>query len=118
MPTVREAGRSRDELAQHASERRGTERCAPCLYQALVERAGAWRRSRCKGDARQQRSTIRAQLAAYREPTAIVKLEYFEIVDPETMQPVDDVDRSGPRCRCDVGRKDAVDRQRSREAET
>ncbi len=86
VPTVRES----DGLALSSRNRLlgPDERAlAPSLYQALVEA----RTQIARGNRRA--SDIRRAAAACIPPNPLLRLEYFEIVDPATMQPVEEVAR-------------------------
>ncbi len=87
VPTVRET----DGLAMSSRNTRLSaeeRRLAPSLYHALVEA-----RDQISGGERSV-TVIRANAVARIPATDGVKLEYFEVVDPETMQLMDDV--TGP----------------------
>jgi pantoate--beta-alanine ligase len=82
VPTVRES----DGLAMSSRNRRlnQTERCfAPCLYQALLEA----RASIAGGERIAEAIKEHATLALRSVPG--IRLEYFDLVDPETVQPVE-----------------------------
>lgn len=87
VPTVREA----DGLAMSSRNRHmsaGERPLAVCLHQALLE---ASRRIR---SGERSAASIRQAAAATIPQSETLTLEYLEIVDPATMQPVDEVDRS------------------------
>ncbi len=86
VPTVRES----DGLALSSRNRLlgPDERVlAPSLYQALVEARAQI------GCGNRRASDIRGAATACIPPNPLVRLEYFEIVDPATMQPVEEVAR-------------------------
>lgn len=87
VPTVREA----DGLAMSSRNRHlsaGERRLAVCLYQSLLE-------ARRRISSGEKRSAAIVQAAAAVIPNSDgLKLEYLEIVDPSTMQPVDEI--NGP----------------------
>ena len=98
IPTVREAdGLAMSSRNRHLSAEE--RRLAPSLYEALDD---ARRRIMAgERDGRAIREAAAAQIPQSDQHvvsgfsrTLTVKLEYLEIVDPATMQPVDDVDRS------------------------
>jgi pantoate--beta-alanine ligase len=89
VPTVREA----DGLAMSSRNRHlsGDERrLAVCLYRALMEA-----RRRIAGGERSPSAITQAAAATIPSPDALtpvtLKLEYLEIVDPKTMQPVHEI---------------------------
>lgn len=87
VPTVREA----DGLAMSSRNRHlsvDERRIAPCLHEALEEARG------CIVNGERNAASVRAAAAARIHDVANVKLEYLEIVDPRTMQPVDAI--AGP----------------------
>ncbi|MEO5739685.1 MAG: pantoate--beta-alanine ligase [Vicinamibacterales bacterium] len=87
VPTVREA----DGLAMSSRNRHlspDERRLAGSLYQALLEA------SRRMSAGERSAAAIRQAGAAVIPQSDTLKLEYLEIVDPVTMQPVADVDRS------------------------
>jgi pantoate--beta-alanine ligase len=87
VPTVREA----DGLAMSSRNRHlsaDERRLAVCLYQSLLE-------ARLKVSSGEKRSAAIVRAAAAVIPQSEgLKLEYLEIVDPNTMQPVDEI--NGP----------------------
>ena len=87
VPTVREA----DGLAMSSRNRRlsaDERRLAVCLYQALLEA-----RQKISSGEKRPAAVVRAATATIPRSDGL-KLEYLEIVDPKTMQPVDEI--SGP----------------------
>lgn len=60
---------------------------APCLYQALLSAD----RSIASGE--RDAAAIREQVRRDLDRVAEIKLEYFDLVDPETIQPVEIIDR-------------------------
>ena len=85
VPTVREA----DGLAMSSRNRHlnaEERRLAACLYQALLQA-----RDRISGGEKRPSAIVQAASAAIPRSDTL-KLEYLEIVDPETMQPVEIVD--------------------------
>jgi pantoate--beta-alanine ligase len=86
VPTVREA----DGLAMSSRNRHllaGERRQAVSLYQALLEA----KRRISSGD--RNAAAIKQAAAATIPQSETLKIEYLEIVDPITMQPVEEVDR-------------------------
>ena len=87
VPTVREA----DGLAMSSRNRHlsaDERRLAICLYQSLLE-------ARRRISSGEKRSAAIVQAAAAVIPNSEgLKLEYLEIVDPNTMQPVDEINGS------------------------
>lgn len=84
IPTVREA----DGLAMSSRNRHlsaDERRLAPFLYQSLVEA----RRAIESGE--RSAVAVRRAAAATIPQSASVRLEYFEIIDPATMQPVEEI---------------------------
>ena len=87
VPTVREA----DGLAMSSRNRHlsaDERRIAPCLHEALEEAR------RCIMNGERNAASVRDAAAARIHDVANVKLEYLEIVDPGTMQPVEEI--AGP----------------------
>ena len=87
VPTVREA----DGLAMSSRNRHlsaDERRVAVCLYQSLLEA-----RQRISSGEKRSASIVRAAAAVIPRSDGL-KLEYLEIVDPNTMQPVDEI--NGP----------------------
>ena len=87
VPTVREA----DGLAMSSRNRHlsaDERRLAVCLYQALLDA------SRRISSGERSAAAIRRAAAATLPQSGALRLEYLDIVDPVTMQPVDDVNRS------------------------
>ena len=87
VPTVREA----DGLAMSSRNRHlsaGERRVAVCLYQALLEA-----RQRISSGEKRPAAVVRAAAATIPRSDGL-KLEYLQIVDPNTMQPVDEI--NGP----------------------
>jgi pantoate--beta-alanine ligase len=87
VPTVREA----DGLAMSSRNRHlsaDERRVAVCLYQSLFEA-----RQRISSGEKRSASIVRAAAAVIPRSDGL-KLEYLEIVDPNTMQPVDEI--NGP----------------------
>lgn len=84
VPTVRET----DGLAMSSRNRfldADERRMATSLYRSLMEA------SRMIAGGERNASAVRQAAAAVIPRSDVVKLEYLEIVDPETMQPVDEV---------------------------
>jgi pantoate--beta-alanine ligase len=84
VPTVREA----DGLAMSSRNRHLTadeRRLATCLYRSLEEA------KRIIAGGERNAATVKQAAAATIPQSAALKLEYLEIVDPATMQPVDEV---------------------------
>ena len=84
VPTVREA----DGLAMSSRNRHLTadeRRMATCLYRSLQEA------SRMIAGGERNAATVRQAAAAAIDHSDALKLEYLEIVDPDTMQPVDQI---------------------------
>jgi len=87
VPTVREA----DGLAMSSRNRHlsaDERRVAVCLYQSLLEA-----RQRISSGEKRPDAVVRAAAAVIPRSDGL-KLEYLEIVDPSTMQPVDEI--NGP----------------------
>jgi pantoate--beta-alanine ligase len=87
VPTVREA----DGLAMSSRNRHlsvDERRIAPSLYEALQEAR------RCIVSGERNAASVREAATARIRDIARAKLEYLEIVDPRTMQPVDEI--AGP----------------------
>ena len=95
VPTVREA----DGLAMSSRNRHlsaDERRVAVCLYQALLEA-----RQRISSGEKRPAAVVRAAAATIPRIRTGLKLEYLEIVDPHTMQPVDEINgRSASPARC------------------